>query len=64
MVVRVTRCGVILPGRRLLALVADVWPVTSYTRSEDSPAIGQVISIVVGRGREQQFFPTEFEGTG
>lgn len=63
MLVRVSRCGVVLPGRRLLALEADVWPVTTYTRSEELPAEGQLIPIVVGRGRDQQFFPTEYEGT-
>lgn len=63
MLVRVSKCGVVLPGRRLLALEADIWPVTTYTRSEESAADGQLVSILVGRGRDQRFFPTEFEGT-
>lgn len=64
MMLRVLRCGVVLPGQRLLSLETDIWPVTSYTRSEESPAEGQLISIVVARGpRGQRYFPTEYAGT-
>lgn len=61
--VRVSRCGVLLPGRRLLTLRSDVWPVTTYTRSETSPEEGQLVSIVVGKHRHQEFFPMEYAGT-
>jgi hypothetical protein len=61
--VRVSGCGVLLPGGRLLTLRSDVWPVTTYTRSETSPSDGQLVSIVVGERRDQEYFPTEYAGT-
>lgn len=60
--VRVLRCGVRLPGGRLLVLASDVWPVTAYTRSELGPEDVQLVSIALGRGREREYFPAEYAG--